>query len=198
LPIIIESDGDNVIDIPEQTIAKGSGRITLAGSGNRIVMDRSDFPIGVSIQLLDGASLTIAANLNARNLFIHARQGAAMTIGEAVGFNGQVRLMMHEAGSMSVGRGCLFGDFTDVTNSDMHSIVDIASGERVNPARDVAIGERVWVGQRCMLLKGALIGDGSVIGAGSIVSSAVPPGCLAAGNPVRILKTGVTWDFKLL
>jgi hypothetical protein len=26
----------------------------------------------------------------------------------------------------------------------------------------------------------------------------VPAGCLAAGNPVRILKTGVTWDFKLL
>jgi hypothetical protein len=83
LPIIIESDGDNVIDIPEQTIAKGSGRITLAGSGNRIVMDRSDFPIGVSIQLLDGASLTIAANLNARNLFIDRRSGRLQRSGQA-------------------------------------------------------------------------------------------------------------------
>jgi acetyltransferase-like isoleucine patch superfamily enzyme len=198
LPIIIENDGDNVIDIAEQTIARGSGRITLSGNGNRIVIGRSEFVIGASIQLVDGASVEIGANLNARNLFIHAREGAVMTIGDAVSFNGNVRLMMHEAGQMSVGRGSLFGDFTDITNSDMHSIIDVASGKRVNPARDVIIGERVWVGQRCMLLKGCRIGDGSIIGAGSIASSEVPAGCLAAGNPVRLLKTGVTWDFKLL
>lgn len=80
----------------------------------------------------------------------------------------------------------------------MHSIIDAETGKRINFARDVEIGERVWVGQRCMLLKGSHIGEGSIIGAGSIVAAAIPAQSLAAGCPARILRSGVTWDFKLL
>jgi acetyltransferase-like isoleucine patch superfamily enzyme len=199
MPIIIEDGGTNsTILISPQMVEEGSGRISISGDANRIEILPSRFPLGVYIQMMDGASLSIGANLNARDLFIHARRGAVMTIGHTVGCNGQLRLLMHEAGHMSIGDGCLFADATDVTNSDMHSIIDVASGERINPARDVSIGEKVWIGQRCMILKGSKIGQGSIIGAGSVVSAAVPELSLAVGCPARVLRSGVTWDFRLL
>jgi acetyltransferase-like isoleucine patch superfamily enzyme len=199
MPISIEDRGTgNEIAISRKVVDQGSGRISLSGDGNRIEILPSEFPCGFDIQLTGGASITIGANLNAGDLFIYARKGAVMTIGHTVGCNGHIRLMMHEAGKMSIGDGCLFADATDVTNSDMHSIIDVASGERINPARDVSIGVRVWIGQRCMILKGSNIGRGSVIGAGSLVSAAVPEFSLAAGSPARVLRSGVTWDFRLL
>ena len=80
----------------------------------------------------------------------------------------------------------------------MHSIVDVETGARLNPARDVMIGDRVWVGIKAFLAKGTVIGDGSVVGAYSFVSGPIPAQCLAAGVPARVLRRGVSWRFELI
>jgi acetyltransferase-like isoleucine patch superfamily enzyme len=49
----------------------------------------------------------------------------------------------------------------------------------------VIIEDDVWIGTRCMILKGVTIGRGSVVGAGSVVRRDVPPYSLMAGNPAR-------------
>jgi acetyltransferase-like isoleucine patch superfamily enzyme len=199
MPLIIEDTGSgNNVDIPSRELEIGSGRIILSGEGNNLVIQGSHIPIGLNARLTGGATLKIGSNLSAGNLFVFASQGAEVTIGDGVGFNGHVRVMMHEAGQISVGNGCLFADFIDITNSDMHSIIDIETGKRINVARDVLIEDRVWVGQRCMVLKGSHIGRGSIVGAGSVVSTRVPENSLVAGNPIRVLRSGVTWDFRLL
>ena len=41
--------------------------------------------------------------------------------------------------------------------SDMHSLIDIVTGSRLNPARDVTIEDKVWIGQNATLLKGSHI-----------------------------------------
>jgi acetyltransferase-like isoleucine patch superfamily enzyme len=39
-----------------------------------------------------------------------------------------------------------------------------------------------------VILKGVHVGEGAIIGAGSVVTRHVPPFCLAAGAPARVLR----------
>jgi len=53
---------------------------------------------------------------------------------------------------------------------------------------DIVIGNDVWVGARATILSGVTVGHGAAIGAGSVVSSDIPPYCVAAGNPSRVVR----------
>ena len=54
--------------------------------------------------------------------------------------------------------------------------------------RPVEIGDDVWIGANCCILRGVKIGVGAVVGAGSIVTKDVPAWCVVAGNPARFIK----------
>jgi acetyltransferase-like isoleucine patch superfamily enzyme len=199
MPItIVDNGSNNVVDIDQKIIANGSGRITLDGNGNHVVIKSPVFKVGVNLHLTGDASVHIAEHVSAHNLFVYASKNTELRIGRMAGFTGLVRLLLHEPGSLTVGDGCLFASDTDVSISDMHSIIDLETRVRINPAKNIAIGDRVWIGQRCLVLKGVNIGSGAVIGAGSIVTKDIPQNCAAAGNPARVIRRNVTWDFKLL
>jgi acetyltransferase-like isoleucine patch superfamily enzyme len=53
------------------------------------------------------------------------------------------------------------------------------------------IGRNCFVGGRSLVLPGVEIGDNCVIGAGSVVTKSVPPRCVVAGNPARILRENI-------
>jgi acetyltransferase-like isoleucine patch superfamily enzyme len=53
------------------------------------------------------------------------------------------------------------------------------------------IGANCFIGGRAMVLPGVEIGDGCVVGAGAVVTKSVPPGCVVAGNPARVLREGI-------
>lgn len=55
-------------------------------------------------------------------------------------------------------------------------------------ALPVRICGGVWIGGGAIVLPGVTIGENSVIGAGSVVTRSVPPDCVAAGNPCRVLR----------
>ena len=52
----------------------------------------------------------------------------------------------------------------------------------------IEIGDNVWVGAHCVILKGVKIGNNVVIGAGSIVNKSIPDNCVAVGAPARVIK----------
>lgn len=53
------------------------------------------------------------------------------------------------------------------------------------------IGANCFIGGRSLILPGIEIGDNCVVGAGSVVTKSVPPGCIVAGNPARVLREGI-------
>jgi len=91
----------------------------------------------------------------------------------------------------------LSGDITmDV--SDMHSILDVETGRRLNPPRDILIGDHVWLAHGVRVMKGAQIGQDSIIGSRAMVCGAIPANSLAVGTPARVMRSGVTWDRRRL
>ena len=54
------------------------------------------------------------------------------------------------------------------------------------------IGKNCFIGGRSLILPGVEIGDNCIIGAGSLVTKSVPSGCIAAGNPARVLKRDIS------
>lgn len=55
----------------------------------------------------------------------------------------------------------------------------------------VVIGRNCWIGENARICKGVTIGDGSIVAANAIVTKPVPPNCIVAGNPARIVKTDI-------
>ena len=53
---------------------------------------------------------------------------------------------------------------------------------------DTVVGNDVWIGQNVTVMPGVHIGDGAIIGANSVVARDIPPYCIAAGNPCRVIR----------
>ncbi len=77
--------------------------------------------------------------------------------------------------------GCYKGTKEDASpdTAPIHRDYHIAS---------VEIGDNVWIGEGAIILPGVTIGFGSIIGAHSVVNRNVPPECIVAGVPARIIK----------
>jgi tetrahydrodipicolinate N-succinyltransferase len=70
--------------------------------------------------------------------------------------------------------------------SDLGVPIHAQGKDKVKP---VVIERGAWLGQNVVVCPGVTIGEGAVIGANSVVTKDVPSHCIAAGAPVRILKT---------
>jgi acetyltransferase-like isoleucine patch superfamily enzyme len=89
---------------------------------------------------------------------------------------------------VEIGNDVAISENVTIWDSDVHEI----KGSTLN-TKPIKIGNHVWIGTNCIILKGVSVGDGAVIGAGSIVNKDIPPNCLAVGNPAKVIKQNVEW-----
>ena len=131
-----------------------------------------------------------------------------LVLGEGVSFNGTVvpiELVTYTSGrieignhtfinygssiaaraSVKIGSYCHLGHYTFVMDNDQHDVVRHTELPQSDP---VIIEDHVWIGSKAVVLPGVRIGSRAVIGAGSIVTKDIPPRCVAAGNPARVLR----------
>ena len=52
----------------------------------------------------------------------------------------------------------------------------------------VIIGDGCWIGAAVFIREGVTIGEDTVIGGNSVVTHNLPPHCIAAGSPARIIR----------
>lgn len=52
----------------------------------------------------------------------------------------------------------------------------------------IKIEDHAWIGAEAMILKGVTVGEGAIVGARSVVTKDVPPYCVVAGNPAKVVK----------
>lgn len=92
---------------------------------------------------------------------------------------------------ISLGRQVMIAPNCIIVDSDFHAHwppEDRATEPGMEGDRPVHIGDYAWIGLNCIILKGVTIGEGAIVGAGSVVTRDVPPFCLAAGSPARVLR----------
>jgi acyl-[acyl carrier protein]--UDP-N-acetylglucosamine O-acyltransferase len=163
---------NNVVVIDQKS--KCFGRVVIRGSHNTAIMIGSSeqrSPINVHMH-------------SSRNYFFFGRGSTSNSTTFEMGTDGT---------SCVVGEDCMFSAFIDVTTDDMHAMIDLTSGEHLNPAADILIEPHVWVGMRAMILKGVTVGFGSILGARALVTRDVPRRVAVAGVPASIRKTRVSW-----
>lgn len=114
---------------------------------------------------------------------------AELIIGNNVGIS-QTALISHC--SIKIGNNVKIGGGTCVYTTDFHSLDPIvrASNEdqKSRKIAPVFIKDNVFVGAKCIILKGVTIGENSIVGAGSVVAKSIPANQIWGGNPAKFIR----------
>ena len=121
---------------------------------------------------------------------IYVNEGAALELGTGY-MNHGVNISVFDR--VSIGDKVYISENVTIRDSDNHMLIYEGRTNNVTTA-PVVIGNNVWIGMNCTILKGVTIGDGVVIAAGSVVTRDIPAGCLAAGCPAKVIKENIKWE----
>lgn len=74
-------------------------------------------------------------------------------------------------------------------DGDAHLIYDI-DGNVINESKEIVLGDKIWIGCDCKVLKGAVIPNNCVVGANSVVTagSGMEQDSLIVGSPAKSVK----------
>lgn len=134
-----------------------------------------------------GRCVTIIGEVDSRvKIGVWGREEGAgrIDIGDYVLISPGTRISAGDA--VTVGNAVMMAHGVYITDSDWHGLYDRTA--RDPEPRPVVIGDNVWLGDRCTILKGVTIGANSVVGAGAVVSRNVPANVVVAGNPAQIVR----------
>lgn len=109
-----------------------------------------------------------------------------LRVGEGFRNTANGEFVCHE--SMHLGSDSLVSWDTLFMDTDFHQI------DGKPASAPVILGDHVWVGCRCMVLKGASVPDGSVLAAGATVTKALTPERSLFGGINKLLRAGIEWN----
>jgi tetrahydrodipicolinate N-acetyltransferase len=103
--------------------------------------------------------------------------GAVINIGASIGDQTMIDMNAVIGGRAEIGSHCHIG-----AGAVIAGVIEPIS------ATPVVIGNHVLVGANAVILEGITVGEHSVIAAGAVVTKNVPPYCVAAGMPAKVIK----------
>jgi acetyltransferase-like isoleucine patch superfamily enzyme len=153
----------------------------------------------VSVRGRAGCSLSVGADSDIEGSLVLERDDAIIRIGDRSFIGGRTTVGCAE--SVTIGNDVLISFDVLIMDHDGHSV---NFGERATDVQDWAAGrkqwqhvpiapveicDRSWIGAKAIVLKGVTIGTGAIVGSGAVVTKDVPPHCVVAGNPARVIRT---------
>lgn len=193
---IIFGDNSDINGEHKQSFYIKGNNNTIQIDSNCSVRDTSFFISG------DNNIIHIEEQCSSMSVEFHVEQNEnVIYVGKGTTMHGRgmrsIHIAVDEGTKVDIGKDCMFSNDIQIRTSDSHSILDL-EGNRLNNAKDVVIGNHCWIGLGCILAKGTRLGNYTVVGAGSVCTREI--GCqhvIVAGNPAKIIKSGINWDRKL-
>ena len=132
--------------------------------------------------------IIFSKNITSRGyLSIRSSKGAIIEIGQNCFFNYNVSITA--LSGVKIGHNCKFGN--NVVIVDQNHIVPKENDPMQKDdfsSEKIVIGNNVWIGANCVILKGTTIGDNSIVAAGSVLkgkfgsNTLIHNGCLIKGE----------------
>lgn len=167
----ISFKGDNNIIMCNNKVLLENCKIRFTGSNSLIYIDENNYPMSLNMRV---------------------GNDSVIYIGKDCYINRTSHLYATERKNIIIGDQLLLAFNTYFRTADPHLIYDINTKKRINFSKSIIVGDRVWIGQDSLILKGTEIGSGAIIGGHSVISNKeIEANSLYAGNPARKIKEGV-------
>ena len=198
LPSWIKEEGEhNLIQVGDN-INSIKTVISIKGELNHIIIDNNVSMRHCNISLKgNGMFIHIHNNVELTGVVASLFQNTSLSIGKHTTI-GNSEITIAEENLIKIGEDCMFAHGQEIRTSDMHPIYSLEDGSRINNGRDIFIGNHVWLGKQCTVLKGTIISDNTVVGINSIVNKKFSEeNIVIAGQPANVVKRGIVWGRKM-
>jgi acetyltransferase-like isoleucine patch superfamily enzyme len=129
-------------------------------------------------------------NIGGGSQIVTVNKDSELIFGNNVSLTGGIKLISRK--SIFIGSNSIISWDTQIMDTDLHGIYQ--NEKLLNEDRGVVIGDNVWIGSRCNILKGCKIADNNVIASGSNIYSHVEGhNQVVSGSPIKVLKSDVSW-----
>lgn len=176
-------------------LQKLRNKIKISGQNNKILVD-GNIKISKTKIIIKGSNNTlhIKSGVKINSSFIEiVGNNCQIIIGKnSIIGDGCYLSAKEENTKLIIGDECMLSRNAKLMTSDGHPIYQ--NGKIINSAKNITFHERVWIADDVTILKGVEVGTGSVVGIGSMLTKSIPAGCIAVGNPAKVVKEGISWE----
>lgn len=151
--------------------AQKRGRLTFV-RGRLQIANRGTLEVGNKVR--------IWSSIHPCQIFVE--KSARLSVGDGCYLNGAFIAACRQ---VAIGRNCFLGPMALIQDSPYFGL---DSRQAAAHARPVIIEDDAWLATRCSVMPGVRIGRGAVVAVGAVVTEDVPPYCVVAGAPARVVK----------
>ena len=171
--------------------------IAVFGNNNDINLGKIFYPVNDTIGLT-GLTINIG-NPPEDTLTPGVKREAnncKVNIGDNIIICGARLFLQDSETSISIGNDCMISWGIDIWCTDVHTVTDL-DGNPTNFSDKIEIGNHVWIGKDVKIGKNTKISNDSIIGWASVVTKKFDESnVVLAGNPAKIVKRDVNWNFR--
>ena len=129
------------------------------------------------ITIEKGAEVSLGRKFRIRSgARIRVRNGAHLSIGDNISLNHGCIIACRD--NISIGDGTQFGPNVFIYDHDHDYKAKGGINAKKYKTGEIYIGNNVWIGAGCIILRNTYIGNNCVVASGSVVKGRIPDNCL--------------------